>query len=128
MFAALNESGGIVMISCSLGQTHPTTRNEDFDINQLRALIAKQLDVDVRRVTDDAHLSDDLGACWLDRLELMILVEEFARVEITEDYADQIEVVGDLIHCIDDRGAGLISGRLEFYRLRRDWGQPSARR
>jgi len=58
----------------------------------------------------------------------MILVEEFAGVEITEDYADQIEVVGDLIRYIDDRGAGLISGRLEFYRRRRDWGQPSARR
>ena len=49
------------------------------------------------------HLSRDLEADWLDRLELIILVEEIAGVEITDDEADQIEVVGDLIHYIDKR-------------------------
>jgi len=81
-----------------------TTRTENsVDINKLRVLIAEHLEVDVRHVTDDAHLSRDLGADWLDRLELIILVEEIAGVEITDDEADQIEVVGDLIHYIDKR-------------------------
>jgi acyl carrier protein len=62
-------------------------------------------------VTDDAHLSGDLGADWLDRLELIILVEEFAGVEITDD-GDQIEVVGDLIHYIDNTGGGMASRNL----------------
>src|SRR5262249_54446142 len=81
-----------------------TTRTEgSVDINKLRVLIAEHLEVDVRHVTDDAHLSRDLGADWLDRLELIILVEEIAGVGITDDEADQIEVVGDLIHYIDKR-------------------------
>ena len=81
-----------------------TTRTESSaDINKLRVLIAEHLQVDVRRVTDDAHLSRDLGADWLDRLELIILVEEIAGVEITDEEADQIEVVGDLICYIDGR-------------------------
>jgi len=38
-----------------------------------------------------------------DRLELMILIEDaFTGVEITDDDADQIEVVGDLIRHIED--------------------------
>ena len=86
----------------SLGAIQRTTaRHEGFDSKKLRALIAKHLDVDITRVTDDAHLSDDLGADWLDRLELLILVEEFAGVEIADDEVDQIEIVGDLIHHID---------------------------
>ena len=81
-----------------------TIRTESsVDINKLRVLIAEHLQVDVRRLTDDAHLSRDLGADWLDRLELIILVEEIAGVEITDEEADQIEVVGDLIYYIDER-------------------------
>jgi len=81
-----------------------TTRTESSaDINKLRVLIAEHLQVDLRRVTDDARLSRDLGADWLDRLELIILVEEIAGVEITDEESDQIEVVGDLICYIDGR-------------------------
>jgi acyl carrier protein len=96
------------MTFSSLSLTQQTaSREEGFDIGEMRTLIAEHLDVDVRRVTDEAHFSDDLGADWLDRLELMILIEDqFAGVEITDDDVDQIEVVGDLIHYIDDTRAG----------------------
>ena len=73
----------------------------NVDINKLRLLIAEYLQVHIRHVTDDAHLGRDLGADWLDRLELIMLVEDIAGVEITDNEADQIELVGDLIHYID---------------------------
>jgi acyl carrier protein len=61
------------------------------------------LGVDVKRVTDEAHFTDDLGADWLDRLELMIVIEDrFANVVITDEDVDQIEVVGDLIRHIEN--------------------------
>jgi len=79
-----------------------------FAANDLRAFIANHLGVSIGRVTDDAHFTDDLGADWLDRLELMIAVEDqFAGVEITADDVDRIELVGDLIRHIetlDDEG------------------------
>jgi acyl carrier protein len=51
--------------------------------------------------------TDDLGADWLDRLELMIVIEDqFPAVEITDDDVDQIEVVGDLIRHI--KGAWVV--------------------
>jgi acyl carrier protein len=71
---------------------------EGFEIDKLRALVAEHLDVDVGLVTDEAYFGDDLGADWLDRLELMILIEDqFPGLEITDYDADQMEVVGDLI-------------------------------
>jgi acyl carrier protein len=71
--------------------------------NDVRALIANQLGVDAKRVADEAHFTDDLGADWLDRLELMIVIEDrFADVIITDEDIDQIEVVGDLIHHIEN--------------------------
>jgi acyl carrier protein len=71
--------------------------------NDVRTLIANQLGVDVKRVTDEAHFTDDLGADWLDRLELMIVIEDrFANLVITDEDVDQIEVVGDLIRHIEN--------------------------
>jgi acyl carrier protein len=69
---------------------------------KVRALIAKHLGVAIERVTDDAHFADDLGADWLDRVELVIAIEDqFVGVEITDDDVDQMNVVADLIRCIE---------------------------
>src|SRR5262249_41592852 len=68
-----------------------------FATDDVRTLIANHLGVSIRRVTDDAHFTDDLGAGWLDRLDLMISVEDLVGVEITDDDIDRIQVVGDLI-------------------------------
>ena len=99
-----NEPEVVTVTFNRLNLTQQTaTSNEGFDINKMRALIAEQLHVDITRVTEDASFSEDLGANWLDRLELMIWVEDqFVDVEITDADADQIAVVGDLIRYIDE--------------------------
>jgi acyl carrier protein len=79
-------------------ESNATARQEILAAKDVRTLIAHQLGVDVKRVTDEAHFADDLGADWLDRLELMIEIEaQFPTVEFTDDDVDQIDVVGDLI-------------------------------
>jgi acyl carrier protein len=79
-------------------ESNVTARGEVLGAKDVRTLIAHQLGVDVKRVTDEAHFSDDLGADWLDRLELMIEIEaQFPTVEFTDEEVDQLEVVGDLI-------------------------------
>jgi acyl carrier protein len=73
----------------------------NFDTDRVRTLIAEYIGVDAKRVTDEASFGDDLGLDWLDRLELMILIEdEFAEIEISESDASRIEVVGDLIRML----------------------------
>ena len=91
------------MSVAGLTSTEQTTAIKGvFAANDLRALIANHLGVSIGRVTDDAHFTDDLGADWLDRLELMMAVEDqFAGVEITDDDVDRIELVGDLIRHIE---------------------------
>ena len=79
-----------------------TLSRDGADTHDIRAFLAKHFDVDVGHITDDAHLRNDLGADWLDRLELLILIEDnFDDIELPDD-ADRIEMVGDLIrhvHC-----------------------------
>jgi acyl carrier protein len=80
-----------------------TATREVLASNDVRTLIANHLGVDVKRVTDEAHFTDDLGADWLDRLELMIVIEDqFGDVLVTDEEVDQLEVVGDLIRHIEN--------------------------
>src|SRR5262249_42610469 len=96
--------GGLVMTVANLKSSQKATAmREVLASNDVRTLIANQLGVDIKRVTDDAHFTDDLGADWLDRLELMIVIEDrFADVVITDEDVDQLEVVGDLVRHIEN--------------------------
>jgi acyl carrier protein len=75
----------------------PTPLNEVLCINDVCTLIAKQLGVDVEFVTSETHFTHDLGVDLIDRVELMLAIEELDGVEITDDDVEQIQVVGDLI-------------------------------
>ena len=71
---------------------------ECFSINDVRTLVAKQLRVDIEFVTSETHFTNDLGADLIDRVELMLAIEDqFAGAEITDDDVEQIQVVGDLV-------------------------------
>jgi acyl carrier protein len=89
--------GGFIMTICSLTPLH-TPLSECFSIDDVRTLVAKQVNVDLEFVTSETHFTNDLGADLLDRVELMLAIEaKFAGVEITDDDIEQIQVVGDLI-------------------------------
>ena len=90
------------MTLSSLSSTQRTATREHRDAYKVRVLIAEYLGINVTCVIDEAHFSDDLGADRLDRLDLMILIEDqFAGVQIADNDTDQIEVVGDLIRHIE---------------------------
>ena len=95
--------GGLMMMIGSLTPSEQTTViKEVFATNDVRTLVANHLGVSVCRVTDEANFTDDLGADWLDHLELMMMVEDrFPGVEIADDEVDRIQVVGDLIRFIE---------------------------
>ena len=81
-----------------------TAVKEGVQTDKIRAFIAGHLDVDVKLVTDEAHFTEDLAADWLDRLELMTLIEDQFGLEMADEDVHQIEVVGDLIRYIEKRG------------------------
>jgi acyl carrier protein len=105
LLRARTESGGLIM---NIGSSTPlqqlTPLKECFSINDVRTLVAKQLRVDIKFVTSETHFTNDLGADLLDRVELMLAIEDkFAGVEMTDDDVEQIQVVGDLIQHLNTK-------------------------
>jgi acyl carrier protein len=72
---------------------------------KVRNVVAGHFGIEADRLADDARLHDDLGADWLDRLELMIVIEDqVPEIEINDEAIEQIETVGDLMRVIEDTG------------------------
>jgi|HubBroStandDraft_6_1064221.scaffolds.fasta_scaffold1062733_2 acyl carrier protein len=81
---------------------------DDNFTTKIRDVIAEHFGVRADRLKDEARLHDDLGADWLDRLELMIAIEDHvAGVEIDDVVVDQIHTVGDLMRLVE----GVLSAR-----------------
>ncbi len=69
---------------------------------RVRKLLVEQLGVDELDVTLEANIVDDLGADSLDRMELVMSLEDvFPNVSIPDDEAERIKTVGDVVALVD---------------------------
>ena len=69
---------------------------------KVREIIAGHFGIDPGRVTDEARFHDDLGADWLDRLEVIIAIEDqVSGFELADVVADQIDTIGDLMCALE---------------------------
>ena len=66
-------------------------------------VIAKQLGVDIEKVTSEASFVDTLGADSLDLVELIMTLEEEFNIEITDEDAEKLLTVQDTIEFIKEK-------------------------
>lgn len=71
------------------------------DFDKIKSIIVEQLGVDENEVTMDAHFIDDLGADSLDTVELVMALEEEFGIEISDEDAEKIQTVGDVVKYIE---------------------------
>jgi acyl carrier protein len=68
---------------------------------RVKEIIAKHLGIDLDKVTEDDNFIDDLGADSLDTVELAMSFEDEFGCEITEEAADSMFTVGDVIKFLE---------------------------
>jgi acyl carrier protein len=70
---------------------------------RMSRVIAEQFNLAENRVTETATLDDDLGATSLDRVELVMTLEEEFAIDISDDQASRLNTVGDVLACVAAR-------------------------
>jgi acyl carrier protein len=72
------------------------------DIEQkVKDIIVEQLNVTPDQVTLDANFIDDLGADSLDTVELVMAFEEEFEIEVTDEDAEKLMTVRDVVSFIE---------------------------
>lgn len=62
-----------------------SNQTSGVDIEEIRELIAEELELPVEDVTDDADLANDLEVDSLSAMEIAVLLEKKYRIKISED-------------------------------------------
>ncbi len=66
-------------------------------------IIIEQLEVEPEKVTMNASFSEDLKADSIDRLELVVVLEEAFKIEIPDEHTEKIKTVGDAVNYVKSR-------------------------
>ncbi|WMJ86349.1 acyl carrier protein [Anaerocolumna sp. MB42-C2] len=74
-------------------------------LENLKEIIAEQLNVDESEITESASFKDDLGADSLDLFELVMALEEKFDVEIPSEDLNNLATVEDVMNYLKEKGA-----------------------
>lgn len=66
-------------------------------LEEVRQALAKQLDINIDKITADSKIKDDLGADSLDILELLMTIEEEFGIMIPDESLVTFEKVSDVV-------------------------------
>jgi len=73
-----------------------------MDISErVKAIIAELLDERRENVCDDTNIEVDLCADSMDKIEVMVALEEAFGIEIVDEEADGLVTVGDVVRCVE---------------------------
>jgi len=74
-------------------------------LDKVVGIIVNQLGVEKEAVTPEANVVDDLGADSLDVVELVMALEEAFDMEISDEDAENIRTVKDILVYLEKAGA-----------------------
>ena len=74
-------------------------------IDDVKAVVVEQLNVNADEVKEDSKFVEDLGADSLDVVELVMALEEKFDIEIPDADAEAIATVGDALKYIENHNA-----------------------
>ena len=69
--------------------------------DRIASIVSERLGVDESEVKREATFKDDLGADSLDVVELVMELEDEFEIEISDEDAEKIATVGDVIDYIE---------------------------
>jgi acyl carrier protein len=67
---------------------------------RISRVMAEQFRVPTERITEASSLDSDLGATSLDRVEVVMSLEDEFAIDISDDQAAELHTVADVLACV----------------------------
>ncbi len=72
---------------------------------QIKEILAKQLQIDESEITMETDIAEDLGADSLDVVEMLMTIEEDFGIVVPDDDVMAFKTVGDVVTYLESRQA-----------------------
>lgn len=69
---------------------------------KVKAIVARELNVDADTLTMETNFVEDLGADSLDAVEIIMAVEDEFEIEVGDDDAQGIRCLGDIVKILEE--------------------------
>ncbi|NMA83150.1 MAG: acyl carrier protein [Epulopiscium sp.] len=76
-----------------------------MEFEKIRKIISEQLNIPESEITEETSFEDDLGADSLDIFQIIMALEEEFNLEISNEEAEQIATVADVVEYIKNANA-----------------------
>ncbi len=73
-------------------------------LERVKEIIAEQLNVEAKDITEETSFKEDLGADSLDLFEIVMAFEDEYNVEIPSEELEGLATVGDVLNYLKDKG------------------------
>ena len=77
--------------------------NRSQILEKITPLIADKLNVTEDKITESSNFENDLGADSLDKIELVMELEDEFSIEIADEDADWLKTVGDVLNILEHK-------------------------
>jgi len=71
-------------------------------IEKVKEIIANQLSVDIKKLTEKTNIAEELGADSLDVVEILMALEEEFDVSIPDEAIPNIKTIKDVVDFIEN--------------------------
>jgi acyl carrier protein len=71
--------------------------------DKVKQIIAKELGVEMEKLTNEASFMEDLGADSLDTVELVMEFEKEFNIDIPDEDAEKLRTVGDALNYLHEK-------------------------
>lgn len=69
--------------------------------DEIKEILAQQLDIDAESIQMDSKLSEDLGADSLDAIDIVMSIEDEYSIEVPDDVIKDMNSVEDIVSFIE---------------------------
>ncbi|MGN0531684.1 MAG: acyl carrier protein [Eubacterium sp.] len=70
-------------------------------IDDVKEILADQLNVDIDKIDITSSLADDLGADSLDAIDIVMTIEDQYSIEVPDEVIENMETVEDIVSFIE---------------------------
>lgn len=69
--------------------------------DEIKEILAEQLDLDIESIELSSNLIDDLGADSLDAIDIVMTVEDEYSIEVPDEAIEAMKTVEDIVNFIE---------------------------